>query len=182
MTLPKDSPPSAAALVRAITVMQDVGMLETLLDRGGDANAMNENKSPLLLLAAINNAPDMVELLLQRGARLDEANALGRTALICAARLERYGVEEQAQRQTILLLLEAGARMDIEDYDGMTALDHAKAIGNDKLAVLIERTAETRRLKAEEEARLKAEAAQRLALQRRQETLRNRAPNLRPKP
>lgn len=111
--------PAVYAAARGFT-----GMVRALLDRGIDVNARYGGDLTLLMWAAghANDVPvseglATVELVLSRGARLNDVDDRGRTALMIAAELGRAEI--------VRLLLRNGARRDLKDKDGKTALDLA---------------------------------------------------------
>ncbi|WP_240929404.1 ankyrin repeat domain-containing protein [Streptomyces coryli] len=65
---------------------------------------------------------------------IDHVNNLGWTALLEAVILGDGGERHQ---ESVKLLLEGGADKNIEDKNGMTALDHAEDKGQDEIAELL---------------------------------------------
>ncbi len=101
---------------------EDVKTLTALFAEGLDANAKLKDGKPLLCWAAEMNRIKSLKLLLDRGARVEEASGImGGTALCFAA--WRGGVE------AVKLLLARGARLDATNKDGWTALHYAAAGG-----------------------------------------------------
>jgi ankyrin repeat protein len=97
---------------------------ERLLAAGVDVNARYGHGLTALMWAAghANDVPERdglstTELLLSRGARLDQVDDRGRTALMMAAELGHIEI--------IKLLLARGADADARDLDGKTAADLA---------------------------------------------------------
>lgn len=87
------------------------------------------------LAGALQNAAragnlSQVERLLQQGAALNAADAAGRTPLILAAM--------QGHTAVVQRLLAAGANTALIDHDGLNALQHARRLGYDGIAHLIE--------------------------------------------
>lgn len=76
----------------------------------------------------------IIEMLLARGADPNVQNGEGDTPLICAT---KYAGGSAA---TVRILVEVGTDMSIKDGKGMTALDHAKAQGEQEAIVLLERS------------------------------------------
>src|ERR671919_413354 len=72
----------------------DLARLNELLDAGVDPNALLRDEWTALMIAALNNHPQVVAALLRRGAYADAANATGWTALMIA---ERKGHTEVAR-------------------------------------------------------------------------------------
>eukprot|EP00042_Codosiga_hollandica_P026955 m.130385 g.130385 ORF g.130385 m.130385 type:complete len:344 (+) comp52345_c0_seq10:26-1057(+) len=81
-------------------------------------NAEDNARSTPLHLAASENHPGSVRLLLKHGAIVDAVNTHGRTPLILAATFSRA--------QAVALLLDAGANPLISDAQGHTALHLAR--------------------------------------------------------
>ena len=99
------------------------------LDRGDDVDAtVEEDRRPPLWLACWRNHVDVATLLLDRGATMELADALGATALFISAQL---GYVEAAT-----LLLDRGAEVDRSDAKGMTPLSVACFEGHLVLATL----------------------------------------------
>jgi len=83
-----------------------------------------------LLQAAYTGDLQQLERLLQQGAPLNAADPAGRTPLILAV---MRGHTAMVQR-----LLAAGANTALIDNDGLNALQHARRLGYDGIAHLIE--------------------------------------------
>ena len=101
---------------------------EMLLDAGVDVNARYGNDLTALMWAAGhgNDVPETegletVNLLLQRGARIGDADNRGRTALMIAA--------ERGHGRIAARLMAVGADRTRRDNDGLTALDLARDAG-----------------------------------------------------
>lgn len=76
--------------------------LEALLDAGLNPNAVDPHGNPLLHIAAMENLPRAVKMLLARGARINRKNSMGDTALDNAENLGR--------RKIVALLRSHGAK------------------------------------------------------------------------
>ena len=83
-----------------------------------------------LLQSARNADLPQLERLLQQGAPLNAADAAGRTPLILAVM--------QGHTAVVQRLLAAGANTALIDKDGLNALQHARRLGFDGIAHLIE--------------------------------------------
>jgi ankyrin repeat protein len=101
------------------------GVTRLLLDRGVDVNARYGNDLTALMWAAgysdeagVEDVKKVLALLIERGARLDDQDNRGRTALMIAAEL---GHAEAAE-----LLISRGAHRDLRDKQGKTASDLAR--------------------------------------------------------
>ncbi|RMG24598.1 MAG: hypothetical protein D6724_05735 [Armatimonadetes bacterium] len=106
-----------------------------------------------LMLAAQFGRPEIVRILLEGGADVNQADSVyGRTALHEAAvggslfRLHPFSKEytEEAQTETVRILLERGANKDLRDKDGNTALDLAKKANATNVVRLLESSARAR--------------------------------------
>ncbi len=105
-----------------------------------------------LMLAAQFGRPEIVRILLEGGADVNQADSVyGRTALHEAAvggslfRLQPFSKEytEEAQTETVRILLERGANKEIKDKDGNTALDLAKKANAANVVRLLESSVRT---------------------------------------
>ena len=97
---------------------EDTAVLSLLLDRGADPDAKAVHGIRPLHIAASQNHPQAVRILLEAGrADADATDSAGRTALHIAA------IGDAADAASTLL--EAGARNDLQDKDGATAFDLA---------------------------------------------------------
>jgi ankyrin repeat protein len=68
------------------------------------------------------------------GVDINHVNHLGWTALLEAVILGDGGSDHQ---EIVRILVRAGARRDIPDHDGVTALEHAERRGYDEIAALL---------------------------------------------
>jgi ankyrin repeat protein len=127
--------PAAAAKVRPNHLMpelhfavatRDAAGVRALLKQGADPNGRNFLDLSALTLAAGASSPEIAELLLSAGARLDDNSILASPVAMAAM---------NANEPVALLLLERGARPDgdphskIRRMDGITALMHASRSG-----------------------------------------------------
>jgi len=97
-------------------------MAELLIASGADVSAFgtaNEIglKHTPLMLAALKGFPDMVGLLLANGAKIEQVNSIGDTALMSLAKTENPGM--------VKLLLAKGANVNATGPKGRTALFYA---------------------------------------------------------
>ena len=92
----------------------DEDALRTALEAGLDANSRNQNSWSLLMLAAVEGAVPLGQLLLDKGADKNAANRNGETALSLAAGKGHLSFVE--------LLLERGADRDCKPH-GATLSD-----------------------------------------------------------
>ena len=151
---------------------QMITIVKMLLERHADANRRgniyrSQPKIPLLLAAETGN-PDIVRLLIEAGARVNEQDDGGFSALHCAARnshakvlkilIEEYQAElglrlhngslsihsaaSRGNTQSLELLLHAGLSVDATNNDGRTPLHLAAEAGRwDNVQLLLDRGA-----------------------------------------
>ena len=110
----------------------DSTQVSALLDSGADVNAVTGSGSYALNNAAVENEVDIIKILLERGANPNVQNGQGDTPLICAT---KYAGGKSA---TVKLLVEAGTDQALQDDEGKTALDYAKAKGQQEAIALLE--------------------------------------------
>jgi ankyrin repeat protein len=113
----------------------DVKMVRLLLDHKADPNLPHkEGGSTPLHYAIITNHPDIVTLLLARGAKLNAVSGSGSTALHLAASRGYAGI--------VALLLEKGMDVNLADASGATPLEEAAWKGErDVVALLLKHKA-----------------------------------------
>ncbi len=112
-------------VVTIAAVNNDLQMLLLALQLGGDSKAVTSPYDGTALIAAAHLGHiTVVRELIEAGAPLDHINNIGWTALIEAVVLGDGG---RAHRDIVRMLVDAGADKSIEDREGRTPLDHAKA-------------------------------------------------------
>lgn len=104
---------------------------ETLILQGADVNRISKdrNNSPLMEASAEGNE-ELVELLLDHGARCNIQSKSGQTALVLAIDNGKDSIAEK--------LLKFGADPDIADKLGMSARKYAKLFKRDKILEVLE--------------------------------------------
>ena len=106
-------------------------LIQALLDKGADVNGVNKHKKTALILAASRRKKTVVDLLLKKSPKMiDNQDADGNTALIYAAVLGFPDIVDS--------LLKAGAKKDIRNKDGKTALDWATINKNREIINLLD--------------------------------------------
>ncbi len=117
-----------------------ISVIETLLDAGADPNLPDETDDglvgnyPLMIAASTffaTNRGDMVRLLIQGGADINQQDAQGNTALMHALGYSDIDVIET--------LIKAGADLNIKDNQGNTALMMAELGKSTKVANLLKK-------------------------------------------
>jgi len=126
--------------VTIASVQDDEETLKALLSSGASAKLTTSVYDGTALIAAAHLGHDgVVRELIRAGAPLDHVNNLGWTALIEAVILGDGGKRHVA---TVRALVDAGARRDIGDRQGVTPLQHAQSRGyKEMVAILSERAA-----------------------------------------
>jgi ankyrin repeat protein len=100
------------------------------LDAGADINALGNRIGETLLLAALRGKqPELVRLLIERGADIHLSGDLGQTPLIYAAMLNDV--------DSVRLLLERGADVAYVNEEGMSAMTYAAISGNVEIVALL---------------------------------------------
>ncbi|XP_053429941.1 double zinc ribbon and ankyrin repeat-containing protein 1 isoform X2 [Nycticebus coucang] len=108
-----------------------VSMIEQLLDEGADPNCCDEEDRPVLTVAVVNNHPEAIPVLVQRGADIDQQwGPLKNTALHEATLLGLAG------RESIATLLGCNASIQKKNAGGQTAYDLALSTGSDLITSL----------------------------------------------
>lgn len=158
MDLPLESP------IVKLMMSQNWPEFKRTLMGGTNANSTDQSKQPLLVLAARNNMPQAVEILLEQQAKIDLQDSFGNSALLWAAdqnnveileKLIRAGANVNLQNRqgvtplmraaekgsvaSVEKLLKSGADASINDYTGRDALSWGQAGGNGKIQRLLEK-------------------------------------------
>jgi ankyrin repeat protein len=119
----KDDSEQSAYLIATSEVGDDPRLLEQTLAAGADVDAKDSYNGTGLIRAAERGYPKIVRRLLDTDIALDHVNRLGWTALLEAIILGDGG---RAHTETVRLLVEAGADVNLADKDGTTPLEHAR--------------------------------------------------------
>ncbi|PRY57530.1 hypothetical protein BCF74_11544 [Knoellia remsis] len=116
-------------------VTGSVAMLEALLPARPDLTLRNRYGGVSVIPASERGHVDYVRRVVQTGIDVNHVNDLGWTALLEAVILGDGGPRHQ---EIVRILLEAGADAGIADKDGVTALEHARAKGQDAIVRILE--------------------------------------------
>ena len=96
----------------------DLNTVQKLLDYGANVNPEPQD-GPALPISVKYEYDDIFYLLIERGADVNLASIDGQTALMLATYMHRAEI--------VRCLLDQGARSDIEDKEGRTAIDFAES-------------------------------------------------------
>jgi uncharacterized protein len=94
--------------------------LEQLLALGADPNHVNDDQHHALWFACVQGDPEVVTLLIDHGAHVDNQNVNGATCAIYAASTGKLAVLQR--------LVDAGANLHLETTGGYTALESASTL------------------------------------------------------
>ena len=117
-------------------VTGSVRMLEALLPARPDLTIRNRYGGVSVIPASERGHVDYVRRVVTTGIDVNHVNDLGWTALLEAVILGDGGPRHQ---EIVRILLAAGADASIADKDGVTALQHARAKGYERIAAILER-------------------------------------------
>ena len=119
----KDDSEQSAYLIATSEIGDDPRLLELTLDAGADVDAKDSFNGTGLIRAAERGHVRIVRRLLTTEIDLDHVNRLGWTALLEAIVLGEGG---RAHTDTVRLLVDAGADVNLPDREGTTPLAHAR--------------------------------------------------------
>jgi ankyrin repeat protein len=111
----------------------DIKVARTLLDLGAKVNGSAADPWSPLESAVHNNRIALARLFIEHGANVNAIGKAGYTPLLLAASID-FGDTEMIE-----LLLKAGARVDIKNPDGKTALDLAREYQHTRFVSILER-------------------------------------------
>lgn len=116
-------------------VADDLESLRVAIAIGGDPRAITSPYDGTALIAAAHLGHEgIVKALIEAGAPLDHVNNLAWTALIEAVILGDGGVRHQ---RTVRHLVEAGARRDLGDRNGVTPIEMARQRGYAAMVLIL---------------------------------------------
>jgi ankyrin repeat protein len=110
-------------------IIEDPNGLESMIAKGADVNAKDENGQAPLHVAVCRGSKKMAELLLKKGARIEALDKFGQTPL--------YDAVDYQKLEVARLLLDRGADVRATMTSGDTALDAAVAKGYKEMAELL---------------------------------------------
>jgi ankyrin repeat protein len=124
-------------IVTIAAVANDLPMLKIALQGGGNAKAITSRYDGTALIAAAHlGHAQVVRMLIAAGAPLDHVNNLNWTALIESIVLGDGG---RNHTDTLRVLVEAGANVNIPDRAGTTPLVLARARGYREMIAILEK-------------------------------------------
>src|SRR5690606_16847876 len=110
-------------------------LVKLFLDHGARFDVFNRYYGSALIPACERGHVETVRLLANtKSYPVDHVNRLGWTALMEAVIL---GDGSKKYQQIVQILKDAGAKMDIADYDGVTPIQHAERKGYKEIAAII---------------------------------------------
>jgi hypothetical protein len=95
----------------------DRALVRTLLDKGAEVNAREQDGMTPLHWATLNNHADIVRMLLNSGANVKETDRYGFTAL--------HNAMSRGHSDLVGILLDKGAEVNAREQNGMTPLHYA---------------------------------------------------------
>lgn len=129
----QDETRQSAFLIAASEGFAD--LLRLTLSRGADVHFTDSYNGTALIRAAHHGHVEVIAELLKTGIKVDHVNRLGWTALLEAIILGDGG---RRHTETLRLLIEHGANVNLADGQGDTPLAHARRRGFTEMARLLE--------------------------------------------
>ena len=130
----EDDSQQSAFLIATSEVGDDPRLLELTLANGADVRSLDSYNGTGLIRAADRGFTAIVARLLETDIEVDHVNRLEWTALLEAIILGDGGHDHV---ETVRLIVEAGADVNIADNEGVTPLEHAEQAGYDEIGVIL---------------------------------------------
>ena len=112
------------------------GILQLTLEHGADLSSTNRFGGTALIPACEHAHTSTVRILIDAGVDIDHVNTPGWTCLLEAV---VFGTGSEAYQDTVRQVIAAEADLSIPDANGVTALQHAQALGQTEVAALLRR-------------------------------------------
>jgi uncharacterized protein len=126
-------------MVTIAAVANDISTLQVSLSLGGSAKNITSRYDGTALIAAAHlGHAEVVRILIRAGAPLDHINNLGWTALIESIVLGDGGPRHT---DTLKVLVEAGANVNLPDRHGQTPLSLARSRGYNEMVSILQQRA-----------------------------------------
>lgn len=109
-------------------------ILVMTLANGADLTSTNRFGGTAMIPACERGHVETVRILLDAGVAVDHVNNLGWTCLLEAIILSDGG---PAHQQIVQMLVDAGADVNLGDFDGVTPLQHAESRGYTEIAAIL---------------------------------------------
>uniref|UniRef100_A0A8C4YC01 Double zinc ribbon and ankyrin repeat-containing protein 1 n=1 Tax=Gopherus evgoodei TaxID=1825980 RepID=A0A8C4YC01_9SAUR len=128
-----DSQPEARQLLKEVGPEGEgqISLVEQLLDEGADPNCTNSEDRPALTVAVLNRHDEVVPLLVQKGADIDQQSGPHNNTALHEATL--IGLEG---KKCIKVLLGCNANIKKKNEKGLSAYDLALKTGNEEIISL----------------------------------------------
>lgn len=130
----RDGSAQSAFLIATSEVGDDPRLLDLALAAGADVNAKDGYHGTGLIRAAERGYPRIIARLLTTEVDVNHVNDLGWTALLEAVVLGEGGPEHT---ETVRLLIDGGADVQLPNSEGVSALAHAERRGYREIAELL---------------------------------------------
>ena len=124
-----DSRPHAPRISMSVKVAIAFGMVYTLWGSTFLAIGIAVRHMPPLMMGATFCSPELIQTLLNAGARINGTDVRGMTPLM-------FAVSSEEQNPLVArLLMKAGAEVNVKSKAGETAFDWAKKFGNPRTLI-----------------------------------------------